>query len=316
MPSEAVRAWVDRVRRVDFAAFALRCGAGAAAPAGRARSLESLGLEWSERLKTAWPMGADLAFMAQTGSFMYDLQVPSSDCDYSIIFLADPEDLASRTPPATEFHRGKELGPFLLELAKGNPRNVELLFTEKPHITSPVWQELRSRRHGFVTLRCARQYFGFIMDRLGCASKELEAHSRDGEVLKVGTAKRFSKWLYHAHHKLFGLLRLLETGEPLVALAGQQRDFVLGLRLRPPELRTEAMALLEKAEAQLRQCEGRIQAAEASGALPAEVDAEALLAWLGGVRASQAARAPPQPSLDEHCGNDAGREGTPHSDEG
>jgi len=180
------------------------------------------------------------------------------------------------------------LGAFLLELSKGNPRNVELLFTEKPHVAGWAWQELRARRSSFITLRCAWQYFGFISDRLGRASKELDDSAVDGEALKAGAAKRFSKWLYHAHHKLFALRKLLETGEPLVALTGGDRDFVLNLRLQPPGQLAEAVRLREEAESMLKELSVRLEAAQANKSLPAEVDAESLLSWLGSVRARQA----------------------------
>jgi len=309
LPARAVHAWVDGVRREDFRAFASQCGAEAApTPPPDRRSLDALGPAWAGRLDAAWPQGAELAFMAQTGSFMYDLQVPSSDSDFSFVFLASPEDLASCTPPPTEFHRhseasfasaktgeveysGKELGSFLLELAKGNPRNIEFLFTEKPHFSSPVWQELRARRQGFITLRCARQYLGFIADRLSRASRELEACTPAGEALDEASARRVSKWLYHGYHKLFELARILEAGRPSVALAGNERNFVLEIRLQPPGTRKQAEMCLAEAEGRLRELSTRLDSAGAVAALPEEVDAEALIAWLRSIRARQAAAA-------------------------
>ena len=63
-------------------------------------------------------------------------------------------------------YSGKELGNFVVELAKGNPRNIELLYTDKPCTVGSVWQELKDMRRSFLTLRCADQYLGFISDRL------------------------------------------------------------------------------------------------------------------------------------------------------
>ena len=49
-------------------------------------------------------------------------------------------------------YAGKELALFLAELAKGNPKNVEPLFTRAPRRSvheSAVWPALRSRRARF-----------------------------------------------------------------------------------------------------------------------------------------------------------------------
>jgi len=310
LPAGAVEAWLEGVRRDDFRAFAAACldaapAAPLAPPAGQ--DLAALAPGWSERLAGAWPRGAELAFMAQTGSFMYNLQLPSSDCDFSIVFLADPEALAGRAPPAAEFHHhveasfaadkrgeveysGKELGPFLLELAKGNPRNVELLFTERPHVAGPPWRELRARRRSFLTLRCARQYLGFVADRLRRAELELESLGAAAAWAEQA-GKKCSKWLYHAHHRLFELRRVLSGAEPVVALEGQERELVMGLRLRPPASPAEARAQLAEAEARLQDVGRQLETATAEGRLPEEVDAGALAAWLRSTRAWQASRA-------------------------
>lgn len=298
LPVQAVDSWVDAILLADFEVFAKDCARRETTPIAAA----DLPLEWGRRLRSKWPQGADLIFMAQTGSFLYDLHIASSDSDFSLIYLSPVRDLASRSPPSSGFqfhvnvgfgldkageveYSGKELGDFVVELAKGNPRNIELLFTEKPHETSSVWQELRARRRSFLTCRCVSQYMGFISDRLHKAAPELD-------LIQVGeeaAGKRFSKFLYGAWHKIFDLQRVLEGKEPLVALKGDEHSFVMGLRLRPPASREEAQSALDSCTARLKELGEKAKAVCAAGSLPVEVDAAALSEWLQGVRASQAA---------------------------
>merc|ERR1712216_299476 len=105
----ALEAWIDELRDREFACFAEACSCQDACPhsgyplqapkSQAACSRAALDDAWQERLATMWPVGAELVFMAQTGSFMYNLQVASSDCDYAVIFMARPEDLCKREPP-------------------------------------------------------------------------------------------------------------------------------------------------------------------------------------------------------------------------
>eukprot|EP00913_Durusdinium_trenchii_P035886 g33579.t1 len=180
---------------------------------------------------------------------------------------------------------GRELGSFITLLAKGNPKNVELLFTRKPNHHSWAWEELLEARECFLTLRCAKQYMGFISERLFRARDLLKGSEGESDEFERGS--EFSKLLYHAHHKMLDLGRILRGGCPMVALSGKERQEVLELRLRRPS-RTDAQALLEKAEAQRAHLASELKVVEASKARPAEVDANALNKWLRSVRVRMA----------------------------
>lgn len=253
------------------------------------------------------PAGSELVFLAQTGSFMYDLQVATSDMDFALIYQALPKSLLSFNPPRDEFshhehkafasdkkgdveYTGRELGFFITNLAKGNPTNVELLFSNKPAHRSWAWQELLEARHSFLTLRCAKQYMGFVSQRLMRARDLLKAavKAAGGETdVALSSEKEFSKLLYHAHHKMLDLGRILKRGYPLVALSGMERQQVLDIRLGRPKLK-EAEVLLEQTETQRAQLVSDLNAAETDGTLPAEVDAQALIQWLWSVRVRMA----------------------------
>lgn len=257
-----------------------------------ASSQESMGL-----FEGLLPEGSRVVFLAQVGSFMYDLQIESSDCDYRILFLSEAHTLASLYPPRDEFSRhinrgfaadksgdteysGQELGIFVGELAKGNPRNVELLFSEKPAISNWAWAELRVSRTCFLTLRCASQYLRFVSDRLQRVGAAIE----DSDAFNEVRASEVSKLLYHAHHKMCGLRQVLRGEAPVVAPAGTEHDRLMKLRLWRPGSVAEARALLDQAESERRVLADALEESIREQRLPAEVDAEFLLSWLRSVR--------------------------------
>jgi len=141
-------------------------------------------------------------------------------------------------------YSGRELGSFITLLAKGNPKNVELLFSNKPAHRSWAWKELLGARHCFLTLRCAKQYLGFISERLFRARDVLKAGEGDNDDL-LSRGGEFSKLLYHATHKMLDLGRILQGGCPVVTLSGEERQMVLKIRLQRPKMK-EAHAMLER----------------------------------------------------------------------
>lgn len=315
IPAGAMKDWVKSLRDSDYSMFAEVCCKSVKDPLPPEASIPP-GAEWEGLLENAVPAGAELIFATQVGSFMYDLQVAASDKDFAILFLADAKDLLAPQPPRMEFqhhvnlgfgaekqglmeYTSREFGSFCADLAKGNPRNVELLFTDKPHARNWVWDELRARRKEFLTIHCARQYLGFIQDRLKRLLKECDDAAGFGEE----HAARASKLLYHAHHRILELRRIVRGGEPLVALVNDERDHVMRFRLQRPRNAEEARNLHREADQIWQQLRAEVDAAEEKATLPMEVDAESLLAWLCSVRTRAIAwqRAGPAGSLDGVC---------------
>lgn len=248
-----------------------------------------------EDLRSQLPCGSEIVLVLQTGSFMYDLHVESSDCDYRVLFRTKPEQALSVHPPCDEFRhhvnlgfgvdksgldefKGTELGAFVLDLARGNPVNVELLFAQKAGACSSVWEELRAARTCFLTIRCCRQYLGFVADRLKKFEAIVGAHTFGG--LQSAQA---SKLLYQTQHKFLDLRRVLSGDVPQVAVAGKEREKILAVRRSRLSL-AEAKVLLEAAKSDAESLRAQLDEAVAAGRLPAEVDSVALLAWLRSVR--------------------------------
>lgn len=205
-----------------------------------------------DQIPVPLPEGS-VMFAAKSGSAMYNLSTAESDVDYSVIFatptrslLCDPAQMKHSTStvsaPMGSDKSGvveydiKEFGPFLLELCKGNPRNIELLFlpVEEALCVSPDWSWVREHRHYFLTARCVNQYMGFVGDRLKRAHRLL-SEAAPGP-LPPETEAGCAKLLYHAYHKLFDLQRIVNYQDPIVRLADDslQRDFIMKIRNTRP----------------------------------------------------------------------------------
>jgi len=98
---------------------------------------------------------------------------------------------------------------------------------------------------------------------------------------------KIAKLFYHAYHKMFELARVLDGCEPVVALAGEEQEFVLRLRQQPPRDCSEARARIAKIEARWSELRSQLEEVERSESLPREVDTIALTTWLRSVRVRQ-----------------------------
>ncbi len=189
----------------------------------------------------------------------------------------------------------QELGRYVSLLCKGNPMVLEPLFVASDSAvhSSSVWHELQAmRRRCLFTRRAARQYLGFVEDRLRKAQKALEV---EDEI------KAASKYLYHGMHKLMQLRSILAGDEPRIYLSSDgdsESDHGRIMRVRQcvrvdlagaeelqtaraeQLLRTELQAATEEL-AQLK--EGSFDASVES--FPEEIDFEALGEWLLSIRA-------------------------------
>lgn len=225
---------------------------GAAVPArpddqGSARLKELL-----EMLGSKVPAeGVDL--LIRSGSSMYNLATGASDVDYFVVFTSATRQLLDRVPPQSRFEAhvaapigankageiectGCELGSYLVDLAKGSPTVVELLFSPAGQAihTSLGWNDVVQHRMGFVTQRCVGQYVGFIDNRLHMVRRLMEQHP--GEQLPADQEPAAAKLLYHAFHKLFDLRRIVAYQAPQVFLedGSEERDFIMAVRTTRP----------------------------------------------------------------------------------
>jgi predicted nucleotidyltransferase len=223
--------------------------------------------------------GTEITFMIRCGSFLYNLDTKGSDEDYFICFTSPTNALLRSKPPATQFERhvakpmgadkageveyaGKEVGLFLQELAKGNPRNIEFLFAAPSRAinASPLWSKLRMFRKDFLTGRCIVQYLGFISERLHRVRKMIRPFlGADGatmEKISYEAENGISKYFYHAFHKIFELKRIVHYKDPIVRFpnGSDEREFIISIRkTRPMAGEFNPSVLLAKAERMLKE---------------------------------------------------------------
>ena len=222
-----------------------------------------------------------VVFCVQSGSAMYRLNTPSSDQDYRLVYIAPSVDLLSIEGASTKVYEAHtdapygsdkhnvveysavELIDYLRTAAKGNPNSVELLFVnETAQSTSWIWQELRERRRRFLTRTCLSQYFGYVARHCHRAKKLKD---------KQPTLRAFSKAMYHVFHKLFEIERMLGGEDLHVALQGEEREFVYGIRTT--EMTPErAEQLIVKAENTLKRLKEESREFQGSELRPDEIE--------------------------------------------
>ena len=208
----------------------------------------------------------EVSFMIRCGSFMYNLHTKSSDEDYFICFTNSTRSILGSKKCSTTFERhvhkpmgadkageieygGKEICTFVLELAKGNPRNIEFLFVNPNkviHITK-MWSKLRAIRQEFLNTRCINQYVGFIHERLYQVRKLLKPYRESSENEKEGGSLKncrippniedgIAKYFYHAYHKIFELQRIVNYEDPIVTYVtdSPQHKSIMDIRRTRP----------------------------------------------------------------------------------
>ena len=247
---------------------------------------------------------AEVAHAVFAGSRMYDLATERSDADLHVVFFTPTRELLRLRRPAKQLERkvaaafgadkagelectAIEIGRYVEVLTKGNPHDVELLWTERQLHAAWPWDELVARREQFRNAITFAQYMGYAGSHLHKARDFLQAEGPPNDAA-VGKA------LYHAYHKLHEAARLLR-GEPLhVALRGDERAHVRAIRAGPLAAELAPELLIARAEAALSKLRA---AAAASPPLPAAADPIVLDDWLLSVRLRRlAADAPPAPT--------------------
>jgi len=243
------------------------------------------------------PLPAEsVLFLAQSGSYMFNLHTTTSDEDYTIVFAFQESQRVYNGSASQSQYRNHttrrhtndksdvteytatEAGEFLEFAIKGNPKNIELFFAERVIYESPEWLRLKKYRKGLLTLRCVNQYRGFIYDRLRVVNDE----KSKAYVLP----RRLQKEFYYALHKHYDLQRISKGRYPSVEPSNSERDFIMRVRhadtlkgeLEPEKLKRMIQRGLDDARENVKRLRPN---------LPEEVDVNPLCAWLVDLRRSR-----------------------------
>ncbi len=172
-------------------------------------------------------MGSVL-FCKVWGSHSHNTQLPSSDVDYTGVYVANLEDYVSLHPtpdtltgtkPDYQIH---ELKKFCDLLIKGNPGIIEMLFTHLYYFADPRWQPLYEARHSFLVGNVVRQYLGYSIAQLHRLRHGRSVHSHGGVPGE--------KWCYHMVRTAYDAERIARGEGPKVWKDGQERETLMAIR--------------------------------------------------------------------------------------
>lgn len=129
--------------------------------------------------------GRKIIFKCRTGSHLYGTNRPTSDEDYSGVFLPSTEDLLSIQKGPEELTENKKnsagsqnefgdidckffsIQKFIRLASEGQPGQLEMLFAPKEMIiiSTPEWDELKSHISSFLSKRAIVPFIGFCLSQ-------------------------------------------------------------------------------------------------------------------------------------------------------
>ncbi len=181
-------------------------------------------LEWAHDVE----MKGWLLFSKVWGSHSHDTQLPSSDVDYSGVYVAynkdffglhPPSDTLTGTKPDYQVH---ELRKFCELLLKGNPGIIEMLFTDRLCWRDPKWQPLYKARRSFLSTKAVKQYLGYSVAQL--------QRLRHGRPVHATGGVPGEKWCYHMVRVAWDAERIAQGDEPKVWKEGEEKEKLMAIR--------------------------------------------------------------------------------------
>lgn len=174
------------------------------------------------------------------GSYGHNLQLPTSDVDYGIVYVLPTKEILSLCPIAETFTHTKpdieahEVRKFCELLLKGNPSIIEHLFAPKgfPSLTNgpfgvlyctDSWLILQEHRKDFLSAQVVKQYLGYALSQLHRLENKESLHTTGGQYN--------TKWAYHMLRLLNDAYDIVCGKEPIIWKEGKERDFLMDVRL-------------------------------------------------------------------------------------
>lgn len=183
-------------------------------------------LEWTKRKDLeirGWVL-----FSKVWGSHSHDTQLPSSDVDYTGVYVAYNKDLLGLHPPSDTLTGNKpdyqihEVKKFCDLLIKGNPVIIEMLFTDRFMWSDPKWKPLYDNRKLFLSESVVKQYLGYSQAQLQRFRHSKPVHSKGGVAGE--------KWCYHMVRVAWDAERIATGGEPKTWKDGEEKEKLMAIR--------------------------------------------------------------------------------------
>lgn len=169
-----------------------------------------------------------LLFSKIWGSHSHDTQLPTSDIDYTGVYVAYSKDLLGLNPPPDTLTGEKpdyqihEVKKFCDLLIKGNPGIIEMLFTDRLSWCDPKWKPIFEARKKFLCQTVVKQYLGYSLAQLGRLRHGKPVHSKGGVPGE--------KWCYHMVRVAWDAERIAKGGEPKVWKDGEEKEKLMAIR--------------------------------------------------------------------------------------
>lgn len=234
-----------------------------------------------QRMKDVIGDKGELVFAQRSGSWSFNLSLPTSDVDFFGVFVApDPLDISVKSFDHTvQGNSGDdwvlyEIGKYVELVAKGNPKVVEPLFANHFVYVTPLWEKLREVfRPMVVNKLTVAQYTSFASFELHEAEKKKKA-AKATEV----TLASHGKPLYHGLRLAREAKRMQQGLPPRVWWEGDDREELMAIRTGKSGKTFDEVAAQVKAEIDSVK-DGRIDAS-----IPDHLDMERLGNWIVEVR--------------------------------
>ncbi|KAM9967369.1 hypothetical protein ACTFIW_001453 [Dictyostelium discoideum] len=257
-----------------------------------------------ERKKNIENDESKVIYFTLAGSHSFNLNVESSDKDYFGVYCSDIDDIlvGDIKQPIIDSHEPDDYILFEVErfcelLYKGNPKLIEPMFTTRFCYKSPIWEQLFLNRKELISQSAIQHYLSYSKSQMGDASKLIfkngspisiecggsEQEEEDKKKLllsMINSNHSYCKKLYHTYRLLLDTKRMLELGEPMVYLQGEEREKIMKIRMGEEDL----TATLAEIQQLFNQCYARFQEVKEKKLIQENLNIKVLNDWLIKVR--------------------------------
>lgn len=175
----------------------------------------------------------EIVVRVEFGSHLYGTNTASSDRDYKSVYLPSASDILLQRVKGSLGHKVKRfegdrnspedtddemysLQRYLGLLSEGQTVSIDMLFTPKPLITSPLWEEVRANKDLLLTKRSAA-FVGYC---------RTQANKYGIKGSRVAAAKEASEFFKAHFDRLGNTAKLHEIADLLPAIIGEHTKIV------------------------------------------------------------------------------------------
>ncbi|KAN0040968.1 hypothetical protein ACTFIV_003504 [Dictyostelium citrinum] len=254
-----------------------------------------------ERKKNFENDESKVIYFTLAGSHSFNLNVETSDKDYFGVYCSDINEVlvGDIKQPIIDSHEPDDYILFEAErfcelLYKGNPKLIEPMFTTRFCYKSPIWEQLFLNRKELISQSAIQHYLSYSKSQMGDASKlifkngaiinnSFEEEEEDKKKLlltMINSNHSYCKKLYHTYRLLLDTKRMLDLGEPMVYLQGEEREKIMKIRMGEEDL-TKTLAEIQQL---FNQCYTRFQEVKEKNLIQENLNIKVLNDWLIKVR--------------------------------